>query len=65
MTIVAEVHALLPHTSAVESVAVVVGSTVRKLSPLIVTVLLPLGTALAATLLMTGAAQAKPLPHGS
>ena len=59
-TVVADVHALLPHTSAVASVAVAVGSTVTKLIPLIVTVPLPLGTALAATLLTTGAAQAMP-----
>jgi hypothetical protein len=64
-TVVAEVHALLPHTSAVASEAVAVGSTMTKLSPLIVTVPLPLGTALAATLLTTGAAQARSLPHGS
>jgi len=60
-TVVAEVHALLPHTSAVASEFVAVGSTVTKLSPLIVTVPLPLGTALAATLLTTGAAQAMPV----
>ena len=64
-TVVADVQALLTHTSAVASVAVAVRSTVTKLSPLIVTVPLPLGTALAATLLTTGAAQARPLPHGS
>ena len=63
-TVVAEVHALLPHTSAVASEAVAVGSTVKKVSPLIVTVTLPLGTALVATLLTTGAAQARPLLHG-
>ena len=64
-TVVADVHALLTHTSAVASEAVAVGSTVKKVSPLIVTVTLPLGTALVATLLTTGAAQARPLPHGS
>ncbi len=64
-TVVADVHALLSHTSAVASEAVAVGSTVKKLSPLIVTLLLPLRAALAATLLTTGAAQARPLPHGS
>jgi hypothetical protein len=64
-TVVADVHALLTHTSAVASVAVAVGSTETKLIPLIVTVPLPLRTALAATLLTTGAAQARPLPHGS
>ena len=64
-TVVADVHALLTHTSAVASVAVAVWSTVKKLSPLIVTAPLPLGTALVATLLTTGAAQARPLPHGS
>ncbi len=58
--VVADVQALLPHASAVASVAVAVGSTVTKLSPLIVTVPLPLGTALAATVLTTGAAQAIP-----
>ena len=59
-TVVADVHALLPHTSAVARLAVAVRSTVTKLSPLIVTVPLPLGAALAATLLTTGAAQATP-----
>ena len=59
-TVVADVHAVLPHTSAVASVPVAVGSTVTKLSPLIVTVPLPLGAALAATLLTTGAAEAMP-----
>ena len=55
-TVVADVHALLPHTSAAVSEAVAVGPTTPKLSPLIVTVPLPLGTALAAAVLATGAA---------
>ena len=59
-SVVADVQALLTHTSAAASVAVAVGSTVTKLSPVIVTVPLPLGTALAATLLTTGAAKAMP-----
>ena len=37
-TVVADVHAVLPHTSAVASEAVAVGLEVPKLSPLIVTV---------------------------
>ena len=55
-TVVADVHAVLPHTSAEASEAVAVGLEVPKLSPLIVTVPLPLGTALAVTVLTTGAA---------
>ena len=55
-TVVADVHALLPHTSAVASEAVAVAPTPPKLSPLIVTVPLPLGAALAAAVLTTGAA---------
>jgi hypothetical protein len=42
--------------SAVASEAVAVGLEAPKLSPLIVTVPLPLGTALAAAVLATGAA---------
>ena len=57
-TVVAEVHALLPHTSAVASVAVGVGLEMPKLSPLIVTVPLPLGAAFAETVLTIGAATA-------
>ena len=57
-TVVADVHALLPHTSAAASVAVAVGPTTPKLSPLIVTVPLPLGAAFAETVLTTGAASA-------
>ncbi len=57
-TVVADVHALLPHTSAAASVAVGVAPTTPKLSPLIVTVPLPLGAAFAATVLTTGAAPA-------
>ena len=55
-TVVADVHALLPHTSAVASEAVAVGLEVPKLSPLIVTVPLPLDTALAVAVLTTDAA---------
>ena len=55
-TVVADVHAVLPHMSAVASEAVAVGLEAPKLSPLIVTVPLPLGTALAAAVLATGAA---------
>ena len=57
-TMVADVHALLPHTSAAASEAVGVGPTTPKLSPLIVTVPLPLGAAFAETVLTTGAATA-------
>ncbi len=56
--VVADVHALLPHTSAAASVAVGVGLEMPKLSPLIVTVPLPLGGAFAETVLTTGAAPA-------
>ncbi len=55
-TVVADVQALEPHTSAVVSEAVTVRSTVSKFSPLIVTVPLPLGTALAEAVIATGAA---------
>jgi hypothetical protein len=54
--VVADVHALLPHTSAAASVAVGVGLEMPKLSPLSVTVPLPLGAAFAETVLTTGAA---------
>ena len=60
-TVVADVHAVLPHTSAVASEAVADGLEVPKLSPLIVTVPLPLGAAFAETVLTTGAAQATQL----
>ena len=60
-TVVADVHALLPHVSAEASEAVAVGPTVPKLSPLIVTVRPPLGAALATTVLTTGAAQSATL----
>jgi hypothetical protein len=60
-TVVADVHALLTHTSAVASEAVAVGSIVTKFSPPIVTVLLPLEMAFATPLLTTGAAQAMPV----
>ena len=55
-TVVADVQALLTHTSAMARVAVAVRSIVTKLSPLIVTVPLPLDTALAVAVLATGAA---------
>jgi hypothetical protein len=55
-TVVADVHAVLPHTSTLASDAVAVGLEVPKLSPLIVTVPLPLDTALAVAVLATGAA---------
>ena len=55
-TVVADVHALLPHTSAVASEAVAVAPTAPKLSPLIVTAPLPLGAAFAETVLASGAA---------
>ena len=54
-TVVADVHALLPHASAVVSEAVAVGPAVPKLSPLIVTVPPPLGAAFASVVLTTGA----------
>jgi hypothetical protein len=57
-TVVADVHALLPHTSAALSEAVAVGPTRPKLSPPIVTVPPPLGAALATAVLTTGAATA-------
>ena len=53
---VADVHPLLPHTSAARSEAVAVGSAMPKLSPPIVTVPPPLGAALAEVVLTTGAA---------
>jgi hypothetical protein len=56
-TVVADVHAVLLHTSAVASDAVAVGLEVPKLSPLIVMVPLPLDTAFAMAVLTTGAAQ--------
>jgi hypothetical protein len=56
-TVVADVHAVLLHTSAAVSDAVAVRLEDAKLSPLIVTVPLPLGTALAAAVLTTGAAE--------
>ena len=56
-TVVADVHALLPHTSAAVSEAVAVGPAAPKLSPPIVTVPPPpLGAAFAETMLTTGAA---------
>ena len=57
-TAVADVHALLPHTSAVVSEAVTLALKRPKLSPLIVTVPPPLPTALAETVLTTGPAHA-------
>ena len=56
LTIVPDAQAVEPHTSAVVSEAVTVRSTVSKFSPLIVTVPLPLGTALAEAVIATGAA---------
>ena len=58
-TVVADVHALLPHAPVAVSEAVAVELAVPKLSPLIVTVPPPLGTALAEVdevVLTTGAA---------
>jgi hypothetical protein len=59
-TAVIDVHALLPHTSAVasEAVTLALGLALKlpKLSPLIITVPPPLGTALAETVLTTGPA---------
>ena len=55
-TVVADVHALLPHASDAVREAVGVRPSVPKLSPPIVTVLPPLGTALADAALTTGAA---------
>jgi hypothetical protein len=57
-TVVADVHAVLPHTPTVASEAVAVGLEVPRLSPPIVTVPLPVGTVLAETVLTTGTAQA-------
>ncbi len=56
-TAVADVHVVLLHTSAAVSDAVAVGLEVAKLSPLIVMVTPPLGRALAAAVLTTGAAE--------
>ena len=63
-TVVADVHALLPHTSASVSEAVAVGPAAPKLSPLIVTVSLPLSAALAAEVVLTtgAAAQQQSMP---
>ncbi len=58
-TAVADVHALLPHTSAEASEAVTLALKLPKLSPLIATVPPPLGTVLAETVLTTGAAYTK------
>ena len=55
-TVVADVHALLPHASDAVREAVGVGPEPPKLSPPIVTVLPPLGRALADAALTTGAA---------
>ena len=59
-TVVADVHALLPHASAVASEAVAVGPTTPKLSPLIVTVSVPLSAALAAEVVLTTGAAGQP-----
>ena len=56
-TVVADVHAPLPHASDAVKEAVGVRPSVPKLSPLIVTVPLPLGTAFADAVLTTGAAE--------
>jgi hypothetical protein len=63
-TVVADVHALLPHTSAAVSEAVAVGPAAPKLSPPIVTVSLPLSAALAAEVVLTtgAAAQQQSMP---
>jgi hypothetical protein len=61
-TVVADVHALLPHASDAVKEAVGVRPSVPKLSPPIVTVPPPLGTAFADTELTTGAAQDGSVP---
>jgi len=60
-TLVADVHALLPHASTAVSEAVGVKAGLPKLSPLIVTVPLAEDAALAEAALTTGAAQASSL----
>ena len=55
MTVVIDVHAVLPHPSDAVSEAVAVAPVVPKLSPPIVTVPPPLDTAFAETVLTTGA----------
>jgi hypothetical protein len=55
MTVVIDVHAVLPHPSDAVSEAVAVAPVVPKLSPPIVTVPPPLGTAFAEAVLTTGA----------
>ncbi len=57
-TVVADVHALLPHTSAAVSEAVAVWPAAPKLSPPIVTVSLPLSAVLAAEVVLTTGAAA-------
>jgi hypothetical protein len=57
-TVVVEVHDVLPHGSATFRVTVGVRPSMPKLSPLMVTVPPPLGTAFAETVLTTGAASA-------
>ena len=57
-TVVADVHALLPHASAAVSEAVADVPAASKLSPLIVTEPLPVGAALAVAALTTGATSA-------
>ena len=56
MTVVADVHELLPHSCAIVSEAVADAPAVLKLSPLIVTMPPALGTELAEVVLTTGAA---------
>jgi hypothetical protein len=63
-TVVADVHALLLHTSAAVKDAVVVRPSVPKFNPLIVTVAPPLGETFAEAVLTTGAAPSK-LPRGA
>ena len=64
MTVVADVQEELLHATAVVSEAVTVGPTTPKLSPLIVTVSLPLGAALADEVALTtgAAAQQQSMP---
>ena len=61
-TVVADVHALLPHASDAVKEAVGVRPSVPKLSPPIVTVPPPLGTAFADAELTDGAAQEGSVP---
>jgi hypothetical protein len=58
VTVVVDVHDVLPHSSTALKVAVGVRPSVPKLSPLMVTVPPPLCTAFAEAVLTTGAASA-------